>query len=123
MDDAEAKTDGWTICGNYTDAAAGLNIARADTIVWLDLPRITTTRRVLVRSIRRAVTGEELWNGNKERLTNLFRPNPDSNVVRWAWVKHPEYFEQYEAAMADGAWAHADVIRLRSVDEIEHFAT
>lgn len=123
MDEADALTDGWTTCGNYTDAAAGLHISRADTIVWLDLPRIPTTRRVLFRTVRRGLRREELWNGNRERLASLLRVKPENNIVRWAWVKHPEYAAQYESASTDGTWSHATVIRLRSPKEIETFAT
>ena len=34
--------------------------------VWLDLPKATVMRRLIWRTVRRAVTREELWNGNRE---------------------------------------------------------
>ena len=60
--------DGWVIDGNYS-AVRDLVWARADTVIWFDLPRRTVIRQVLWRTIRRGVTREELWNGNRERLT------------------------------------------------------
>lgn len=119
---AEGECGGWTVCGNYTDALAAMHTQRADTIVWLDLPRITTVRRVLSRTLRRGIRREVLWNGNQERLLNIFKPDPDDNVVKWAWVKHPEYAAKYEEATASGDWNHAEIIRLRTPKAVEDFA-
>ncbi|MGH8951209.1 MAG: hypothetical protein ACRDX9_07275 [Acidimicrobiia bacterium] len=60
--------DGWVVDGNYTsNGVAGIVWARADTLVWLDLPRLLVTSRVVRRSLRRVLIGEELWSGNRER--------------------------------------------------------
>src|ERR1700749_1481473 len=40
---------------------------RADTVVWLDLPRRTVMRQVIWRTLRRVAFRAELWNGNRER--------------------------------------------------------
>ena len=77
--------DGWVIDGNYS-AVRDLVWARADTVVWFDLPRRTVMRQVLWRTIRRGVTREELWNGNRERLSTLFRLDPQESLLRWAWT-------------------------------------
>ncbi len=82
--------DDWVVDGNYR-AVLDLVWERADTVLWLDLPRGVIMRRVLARTIRRAVTGKELWNGNREPLSNFYRWDPERNVIRWAWVKYPEY--------------------------------
>jgi len=39
---------------------------RADIVVWFDLPRRTVMRQVVTRTLRRAITRAELWNGNRE---------------------------------------------------------
>ena len=62
--------DGWVVDGNYS-AVRDLVWDRADTVVWLDLPRLVVVRRITTRSIRRVVRREELWNGNRERWRNL----------------------------------------------------
>jgi adenylate kinase family enzyme len=81
--------DRWVVCGNYRQVAP-LLLARADTVVLLDLPRRTVMARVLRRSLRRVILREELWNGNKERLSNLLSTNPEISVVAWAWTTHAE---------------------------------
>ena len=79
----------WVVCGNYRQVAP-LLLSRADTVVLLDLPRRTVMTRVLRRSIRRATLREELWNGNKERLGNLFRTDPEVSIVAWTWTTHAQ---------------------------------
>lgn len=110
--------DRWVIDGNYT-AVRDLVWDRADTIVWLDPPRIAATARVLRRTLRRVTRREDLWNGNRERWSNLLSAEPERNVVLWSWVKHPLYRELYGESMVDPALEHAEWIRLRSDEQIE----
>lgn len=117
---AAAAGDRWVIDGNYT-VARDLVWARADTVVWLDLPRPLVMRRVVARTIRRAVTREQLWNGNREPLTNFYRLDPNVNIIRWAWVNHAKYAARYRAAIDDPAFSHLRFVRLRSQAEIDAF--
>ena len=61
----------WVIDGNYS-RVQDLVWARADTVVWLDLPRRVVMRRIIWRSVWRVAGRTELWNGNRERWRNLF---------------------------------------------------
>ena len=113
-------SDGWVVDGNYS-AVQDLVWAAADTVVWLDLPRSLVMRRVSVRTVRRVLTRERLWNGNREPWTNLYHPDPDRNIIRYAWVQHAVYAEQYAAEMEDPANAHLEFVRLRSPREVDEF--
>jgi hypothetical protein len=75
--------DGWVIDGNYS-AVQPIVWARADTVVWLDLPRRTVMRQVTWRTVRRAVTRQELWNGNREPLANFLSWVPEKSIISWA---------------------------------------
>lgn len=110
--------DGWVIDGNYR-AVRDLVWARADTVIWFDLPRSTVMRQVLRRTIQRGILRRELWNGNRESLRNLVRWNPEESVVRWAWVKHAEYRKRYSEASADPSFMHLRFVRLRSRAEVD----
>ena len=112
---------GWVTCGHYGRLAGDMHLKKANTIVWLDLPRRTVMTRVIRRTIRRVLTREELWNGNKEPWTNLYHWDPELNIIRWSWVTHPEHREKYGRASSDGSWAHAEVVRLRSPEAVENF--
>ncbi|MEO7429280.1 MAG: shikimate kinase [Acidimicrobiales bacterium] len=115
-----AGSDAWVIDGNYS-AVRDIVWERADTVVWLDPPRNQVMRRVITRTLRRVVTRQELWNGNREPFSNLYHWDPTKNIVRWAWTRHHVYAERFASAMADPALDHIRFVRLRSPAEIETF--
>ena len=117
----EAANNRWVVCGNYINAGKGIQTARADTIVWVDLGRPLVTWRVTSRTVRRAITREELWNGNREPASNFYRWDPELNVIRWSWTQFGSTQDYYELMSTDGTWAHADVHRLRTRAQVGNF--
>jgi adenylate kinase family enzyme len=115
-----SAADGWVIDGNYS-AVRPVVWGRADTVVWLDPPRWTVMRQVIWRTLRRAVTREELWNGNREPVRNFFRLDPAESVISWAWHSHAKYRTRYGAAAADPANAELAFIRLVSRRDVARF--
>lgn len=118
----DAAGDGWVCCGNYSGALGSVVWPRADTVVVLDLPRRTVMRRVVARTLRRVVRREELWNGNREPLRNLYAWDPDRNIIRWAWVRHDVYRDRYRRAANDPEWRHLDLVFLTTPSEVDDFA-
>ena len=110
----------WVVDGNYS-AVRDLVWQRADTVVWLDLPRRRVMYRIILRTVRRALTRERLWNGNREPLSNFYRLDPAKNIIRWTWVKYADYIERYGTAMQDPAYSHLTFVRLRSQHEVDAF--
>lgn len=108
--------DGWVIDGNY-EAVQDLVWSRADTVVFLDYPRRVVMRRVITRSVTRAATRKELWNGNREPWSNLFSCDPERSIIAWAWKQHATYQARYEAAATDAANAHLEFIQAKSPAE------
>lgn len=127
LDDAHAlirdflaqHPDGWVADGNWTGRLGDLlspgTPCGADAIVWIDHPRRVVMRRVVGRRIRRAVTREELWHGNRERPSSWLRWDPHENIVRWAWTDYPVKQDRMLAAIAAGD----PVIRLRGQREVD----
>jgi adenylate kinase family enzyme len=102
----------WVVDGNYYSAVLRDVIwPRADTVVWLDLPRWRTIGRVARRTVRRSITRAELWNGNREKLGSLYRRD---ELLRFAWTAYPKYAARYSKMRTDPACAHLTVIRLDS---------
>jgi adenylate kinase family enzyme len=118
--DSRTTGDGWVVDGNYS-STLDLVWSRADTVIWLDLPRWLVMRQVIGRSVRRVVRREELWNGNRERLGNVLNLDPDESVIRWSWTRHAMYAERYAGRTADRRWAELTVVRLRSKAEVDRF--
>jgi adenylate kinase family enzyme len=118
--DVDAATRGatWVVDGNYP-VVQDLLWSRADTIVWLDLPRWLVEARVVRRSLRRWVMRIELWNGNREP-SPLAWVDPE-HPVRWSWTKHAEYRARYAARFADAASVHLTRVRLRTPAEVRAF--
>jgi adenylate kinase family enzyme len=117
---ATVAQDRWVIDGNYSGVRS-ITWDRADTVVWLDLPKRTVMRQIVGRTLRRVATREELWNGNREHFGNLLRWDPEQSVISWAWHSHVKYRDRYTAAAADPANAHLTFVRLTSRRDITRF--
>jgi adenylate kinase family enzyme len=105
--------DTWVVDGNYSKVQ-DLVWERADTVLWIDLPRGQIMRQLIGRTLRRMLTRAELWNGNTESVRNLFRLDPEQSILRWAWTEHHKYVERYRAAQIDPANQHLTFVRVPS---------
>jgi energy-coupling factor transporter ATP-binding protein EcfA2 len=84
---AEAFTaqPAWVIDGNYA-LTRDLVWSRADTLLWLDYPAPLVLRQLLARTVRRTLSRELLWNGNREQLLpNLFTAD---GLIPWFFRTH-----------------------------------
>ncbi len=108
-----AAGDGWVSDGNYATVRDDL-WARGTHLVWLDYERGVIMRRVIARSVMRAVDGKELWSGNREDWRAWLDPD---HPIRWAWSTWRERRERYEALVAEPRNAHLKVLRLRRPGE------
>jgi len=112
---AEAiESDSWVVDGNYQSLVQDLVLARADTVVWLDLPRRVVMPRIIRRTLGRMILRKELWNGNRERFRNLFNRQPEENIILWSWTQHGKYRQQYLDAATDPAHEHIEWVRIAS---------
>jgi adenylate kinase family enzyme len=119
--DAFTAGDAWVIDGNYSSTVLDLIWQRADTVVWLDLPRHLAMRRLIGRTLRRTITRAELWNGNREPWDNFFRADPEKSVILWAWKHYHIYRARYSSAPADPENHHLTFVRLTSNADIARF--
>ncbi len=101
----------WVADGNYAKVR-DLVWGRADTLVWLDYTLALVLGRLLRRTLRRVGTGQELWNGNKERFTDQFLSR--ESLFLWAIGTHRRYRVQFPSLLQEEAYAHLTVVRLRT---------
>lgn len=76
-----AERPRWVSDGNYSRACPVL-WAHADTIVWLDYALPVIMWRLLRRTLRRIVTRQELWGGNRESFRTQFLSR--DSLLLWA---------------------------------------
>jgi adenylate kinase family enzyme len=107
--------ESWVIDGNYRSVVVdGPVWKRADTVVWLDLPRRTVMYQVTRRTLSRTARRTELWNGNRERWSNLWALDPNTSIIRWSWTQHAKYRQRFGSAMTSATYNHLDFVRLTS---------
>jgi adenylate kinase family enzyme len=104
----------WVIDGSYRGKLGDLVLERADTVVWLDLPRRVWLPRLLRRTARRVVLREELWNGNRESLRNVFAGR--DSLLAFALRNEGRRRQRYPRELA-----RFRVARLRTQAEVDAF--
>ena len=115
-----AEADRWVVDGTYS-VVQDIVWGRADTVVWFDLPYATVMSRTIRRTVRRTITREELWNGNREPLSNLWSVKPERSIIAWAATRHKVYRRRFSEAEHDPRWASLRFVRLRSQSEADGF--
>jgi adenylate kinase family enzyme len=114
--DLRCPADGaWVADGNYSGKGGDVIRARADTVVWLDLPRGAVMRQLVRRTARRTALRERLWNDNRESLRNVLSRDPERSILVWSWTRHEPGRAAY-AAQADDRW-----VRLTSRADVRRF--
>lgn len=106
-----AEKPNWVIDGNYA-IVRDLVWSRATSVVWIDPPHPIIMAQVIWRSVSRAITRQELWNGNREDVRNWADPG---HPIRWAFSTHEDRQKKFLAEMGPN-W-----IRLRSRSDIRHW--
>jgi adenylate kinase family enzyme len=103
--------DRWVVDGNYA-LARELVWPRAETLVWLDysLPRVLL--QLFRRTIRRLLTREELWNGNRERWRTHFLSR--ESLFLWAVRVHARRRREFRARLGQADCAQLTIVRLRT---------
>lgn len=114
-----AAEPSWVVDGNYTQVRDIL-WSRANIIAIVDLPRRVVMTRLIKRTLRRMLRHEDLWNGNRESLRNLFSSDPVQNIILWSWLTHAKYHEVVPNEARRHA-SHAKVMTLHTSKEVQSF--
>ena len=115
--DLATSGDGWVLDGNYRVIREIVD-PRVDTMIWLDYPFWVVFGRVFVRTIRRGVRKEVLWDGCQERLWSQFFSR--DSILWWTiktFRRRRRQCREYMASPPEGVTA----IRFGSPGEAEAF--
>ena len=101
----------WVADGNY-HKVRDIVWGRADTVVWLDYNLALIMYRLLRRTVRRVVTQEELWAGNRESLRTALLQR--DSILLWALQTYKKRRRNYPELFRRPEYAHLRVVHLRS---------
>jgi len=103
--------DFWIADGNYS-IVRDLVWARAEMLVWLDYPLWVMMSRLFWRTLRRGITKQELWNGNRERLLTQFLSS--DSLFLWALKSYWKRKRNFPVLFKKPEYSHLVVVHLRS---------
>jgi adenylate kinase family enzyme len=106
----------WVVGGNYS-VARDIIWQRADALVWLDYSFGLVLSRLLRRTLKRVMTQEELWAGNRETWRNSFLSK--DNLFVFALKTHWRRRRELPEELKREAYRHLQVLRFRKPDEAE----
>ncbi|MBI4282595.1 MAG: adenylate kinase [Chloroflexi bacterium] len=108
------KGDTWVVDGNYS-AVRDLVWPRATVLVWLNYPLRVLIWRLLRRTLRRTLSKEELWSGNRERFSTQFLSR--DSLFLWLLRTYWRRRRTYPIALKQPEHSHLEVVILRSQRE------
>ena len=103
--------DSWIADGNYR-MVRDLLWPRATTAVWLDYPFRIMMARLFLRTVRRSITKEELWNGNRESFRTQFLSG--DSLFLWALKTYWRNRRKFRVLFKSSEYSHLAVVHLRS---------
>lgn len=113
-----AEQDRWVIDGNY-GKVRDIVWPRATHLIWLNYPFWTIFSRALRRTLRRVISREELFAGNRESLYRaLF--NPES-IVWWVLRTYKRRRREYPQLFQMPQNTHLEIIELKDQIKADQF--
>lgn len=110
------SADAWVVDGNYSRVRE-IIWSRAETVVWLDYALPVVLWRLARRTLRRIITREVLWGGNRETWRSQFLSR--ESLLLWALQTYGRRRREYPELLSRTEYAHLQVVRLRSPQATE----
>lgn len=100
----------WVVDGNYS-TVRDLVWRQADTLIWLDYPFPLVLARLTRRTLRRIVTRQALWQGNRETFRQAFLSS--NSLYLWLWKTHWKRRRTYADLLKHPDYDHLTVLHFR----------
>lgn len=107
----DTEADEWVVDGNYS-VVKDIVWSKATTIIWLNYSFPLVFYRALTRSIKRAVTKEELFSGNSESFRRTFFSK--DSILLWVIQTHKEKRKKLPAILLREVEKGVQVVELRN---------
>ncbi len=105
-----AQGERWVIDGNYS-RVRDIVWARAQAVVWLDYRLGVAVARLFRRTLKRFVTQEQLWNGNREHLGAILGRD---SLLLFTLRTYKRRRQDLNRLLSQPEYAHLVVVRLSS---------
>ncbi len=102
--------DSWVVDGNYSKVR-DIVWNRADMVVWLDYLLPLIMKQIVSRTLKRVVTQEELWNGNRENWVIFFSKN---SMPLWVLQTYKKNQKEYSMLLSKPEYSNLKVVHLLS---------
>jgi adenylate kinase family enzyme len=114
----ELSQDYWVADGNYS-VERDLIWSRATTVIWLNYAFAVVFWRAVTRTLRRVLTQEELFSGNRESLRIAFFSR--ESILWWVLTTFHRRRKQYRVLFEKITSSQLVYVELRNPSEAQHF--
>jgi adenylate kinase family enzyme len=118
--EAATGAEAWVVAGNYS-VVRDVIWPRVEAVVWLDYQFHIVFWRLLKRTIHRAVTQEELWNGNRETFWTHLKLWSEESLFHWLFKTYWRRKREYPMLFALPENAHLKIIQFKHPRETERW--
>jgi adenylate kinase family enzyme len=108
----------FVVDGNYSAPLGNVVRERIDTLLWLDYTFPLVMRQVVVRTLRRIVAREALWNGNRESVALQFSKD---SIILWVIQTYGRRRRGFPVRFASAAYDGITVIRFRNPTQVKRW--
>ena len=113
--DELTSRDSWVIDGGYT-RLHDLTLGRADVIVWLNYSFIRVFCRAFFRTVKRSITGKEIFSGCRETFYSSFLTK--DSILWWVLTTWKKKRIQCRKIFDDKAFGDKEYEELRTQKEV-----
>jgi adenylate kinase family enzyme len=110
--------DRWIVDGNY-GTVRDLIWPRATCLIWLNYSFPLVMARAIRRTLRRAISREELFSGNKESFRMSFFSR--DSILLWVITTHWNRRRRYEELQRFGTYPHLRWFEFKTSPQAEQF--
>lgn len=114
------RSPAWIVAGNYS-VVRDLIWPRAQAVIWLDYAFFLVFWRLLTRTIRRAVTREELWNGNRESFWWHLKLWSEESLFHWLFKTYWRRKREIPQLLSLPEHRHLQLIHLKDQAETDRW--
>ncbi len=113
-----ARSERWVVAGNYGDVRTIL-WPHATAVVWLNYAFPVVMWRAVKRTVRRVVTREALWHGNRESFRRSFLSR--DSILVWVASTFRKRRRQFAALRESNVFPHLVWVEFRRPAEADRF--